>query len=157
MYYVRDARHDEITRLVTLSEKVMQESTYAHMHFDHDKVGNYIVGAILKQPGWFLRVIAEHESDDAVGGLICLTEISIFGRDKMAYDVTIMIDEEHRGKCLKQLIQMVHEYRDWAIKEGAKVIKFGVSSGINIDKASVFFERMGFARIGAMHGVRVGV
>lgn len=156
MYKVRDAVDKEVFRLVEISEKVLQESTYAHMTFDKEKSANYLYGAIVKQPGWFLRVIAD-DSDKLVGGILCVCETSLFGPDKLAYDITIMVDEEYRGKCLPQLIQIISEYKDWAIAEGAKLIKLGVSSGINIDKASAFFERLGFERIGSMHGFKVGV
>ena len=134
---------------------VLQESVYAHLHFDHDKCANWLVGAILEQPGWFMRVIAD-ENDEPIGGIVCVTETTLFGNDKVAYDVTIMVSKEHRGKCLRPLMNIIREYRDWAIADGAKLIKLGVSSGINIDKASVFMERMGFPRIGAMHGMRIG-
>lgn len=141
--------------LVQACHRVLQESVYSHLDFDDDKCGNWLVGAILEQPGWFMRVIAD-EDDTPIGGIVCLNETTLFGKDKVAYDVTIMIAAEHRGKCLRPLLQIIRDYRDWAIADGAKLIKLGVSSGINIDKASVFMERMGFPRIGAMHGMRIG-
>lgn len=156
MYTVRDAVDREVFKLVKISERVLKESpVYTLTAFDKEKSANYIYGAIMKQPGWFLRVIA-NDANEPVGGLLCLCTDLIYGPDKVAYDITIMIDEEHRGKCLPQLVQIVNEYKEWALEQGAKIIKFGVSSGINIDHASVFFERMGFARIGAMHGIIVG-
>lgn len=156
-YIVRSAHHHELDKLVEISRKVLLESVYSHMDFDKDKSANYICGAILGQPGWFLRVIARVSDDEPVGGIACYNQVSIFGKDKIATDVTIMIDAGHRGKCVRQMLQIIREFREWAIADGAKLIKIGVSSGINIDKASAVFERMGFARIGAMHGHRVGV
>ncbi len=157
MYFVRDALEIEVFQLTEISEKVLKESpTYTHMSYDREKSANYIYGAIAKQPGWFLRVIVEKASGSIVGGILCYCESTLYGPDKQAYDVTIMLDEEHRGKCLKQVIQIINEYKEWALKEGAKVIKMGVSSGLNIEKASMLFERLGFKHIGAMHAVIVG-
>lgn len=157
MYHVRDARGEELDKLARISERVLKEApTYTGMRFDLDKTANMIAGAILKQKGWFLRVIARDGDNEPVGGLICVCVDSTFGPDKIAYDITIMLDQEHRGKCLKQLIQIIEEYKAWAIAEGAKVVKMGVSSGLSVDGASMFFERLGFARIGAMHGFVVG-
>lgn len=151
-YSVRDAVDMETYDVVDVCERVLQEApTYSRMRFDRDKVANYVYGAIVKQPTWFLRVIVD-EDNKIVGGICCQCVESMNGPDKVAFDVTIMLDEEHRGKCLKQIIQIVEEYKEWAIAEGAVVIKMGVSSGINMDKASVFFETLGFKRIGAMHG-----
>lgn len=157
MYLVRDALPMEVFRLVEISEKVLSESTYAHMKFDKEKTANYIFDGIKKRDGWFLRVIVNEDRNEIVGGLLCICEPTLFGPDKVAYDITIMMDEEHRGRCVRQLVQVVDEYKSWAIEQGAKLIKLGVSSGINIDKASLFFEQLGFKRIGAMHGLQVGV
>ncbi len=134
---------------------MLAESVYSHLKFDHEKCANWLCGAILEQEGWFLRVIAD-DDNNPVGGIVCRNEVALFSDDKVAYDVTIMIAAEHRGKCLRALLQIIRDYRDWAVADGAKLIKLGVSSGINIDKASVFMERMGFPRIGAMHGMRIG-
>lgn len=156
MYVVRDAKDMEVFQLVDISRAVLAESpTYKDMIFDAEKSANYIYGAIMKHDGWFLRVIAD-ENDRIVGGLLGCLETTVFGPDKIAYDVTVMMEAEHRGRCVKQLVQIVEEFKQWGINSGAKLIKVGVSSGINIDKASMFFEHMGFERIGAMHGYNVG-
>lgn len=155
-YTVRDAVAMDLDKLVAISRRVLAEApTYTFTTFDENKCANYICGAILKQPGWFLRVIAD-ENDDAVGGLICYCEPFIYSGDKIAYDVTLMIDAEHRGKCLAQLIQLIDEYKAWALAEGAKVIKFGISSGISVAKGARFLERLGFRHIGSMHAIVVG-
>jgi hypothetical protein len=152
-YYVRDARKEEVFKLAERSRLVLLESTYAHMAFDANKTANYLYDAILKRPNWFLRVIAEQDTDEVIGGLLCYCEASLFGPDKVAYDITIMITKEHRGKCLRQLIQVIEEYKYWATLQGARIIKIGVSSGINIEKAERFLERIGFTKMGSMHGV----
>ena len=156
MYSVRDAVDKEVFRLVEISERVLKESpTYTHMKFDSEKAANYIYGAIMKHDGWFLRVIVD-ENNVIAGGLICVCEPMAFSPDKVAYDITIMVEEEHRGRCLPQLVQVIEEYKVWAVAQGAKLIKMGVSSGISIDSAAKFFERLGFERIGSMHGFKVG-
>lgn len=156
MYKVRDALPEEVFTLAELSERVLKESpTYTHMEFSKEKTANYIYSAIVKHDGWFLRVIVD-DSNQVVGGLICYCEPMVFSNDKVAYDITIMVDKDHRGRCLPQLVQVIEEYKEWAISQGAKLIKMGVSSGISIDSAAKFFERLGFDRIGSMHGFKVG-
>lgn len=152
MYRVRDAVLSDIYNMVEICEKILTEApTYTIMSFDREKSAHYVYNAIAKVPGWFLRVIVD-ENDKVVGGMLCICETSAFGPDKLAYDITIMIQEEYRGRCLPQIIQIVDEYKIWALKEGAKAIKIGVSSGLNIDKADKFFAMMGFDKIGAMYG-----
>lgn len=155
-YSVRDAVDTEVFALTDICEAVLKESpTYTHMIFDKMKVANQIYGCIMKQDGWFIKIIVD-EDDKPVGGLGAWCGISDFGPDKMAHDITIMLSEEVRGRCLKQVIELVDAYKEWALSCGAKVIKMGVSSSINIDKASVFFETLGFKRIGAMHAIVLG-
>ncbi len=156
-YSVRDAHNYEVFELVEICREVLQESvTYRHMDFNKEKSANYMMDGILKRPNTFMRVIVDSD-DKPVGGMMCVSEVAMFSNDKVAYDVTIMIDKAHRGRCIRQLIKIIEEYKQWATDEGCKIIKMGVSSGLNIDKAAQFFEHLGFERIGSMHGLRVGV
>ena len=158
MYKTRDAHGYEVDKLAAIAGRVLAEApTYTRMDFDHEKTANYIAGAILKQDGWFLRVIAREEDDEPVGGVIGVCEMALFGNDKVAYDVTMMIDKEHRGKCTKEFVECCDLFLEWGLLQGAKIIKLGVSSGIKIDSAEKMLERIGFARIGSMHAFIVGV
>jgi GNAT superfamily N-acetyltransferase len=155
-YRIRDAVDTETFALADICEAVLKESpTYTHMIFDRMKCANTIYSCIMRQNGNWAKIIVD-ENDRPVGGLGAWCGESDFGPDKVAHDITIMLDEEIRGRCLKEVIQLVEEYKNWATQNGAKVIKMGVSSGINIDKASKFFETLGFKRIGAMHGLVLG-
>lgn len=155
MYSVRDPNVDDMEEMVNITERVWNESFYAPLAFSHEKTLNYIYGAVVKQPNWFARIIVD-ENNKPVGGLIGYCESMLSSNDLIAYDVSMLIDKDHRGRCLKEFVQVIEEFKQWSIKSGAKVIKVGVSSGINIDKASAFIERLGFARIGALHGMTVG-
>lgn len=156
MYYLRDAHDYEVDILTKKAGEVWSEMVYGHMKFDHEKTANALCGAILKQPGWFLRVIAHRHSEEVVGALLGICEEALCSKDKMATDVTIMVDATHRGHCTRQVIELLQEFRDWGIREDAKIIKIGVSSGINMDKFSLFMEKLGFARVGAIHAMVVG-
>jgi len=156
-YTVRDAYGHEVDKLAAIVGRILAEApTYSRLAFDHEKTANTIAGAILKQPHWFLRVIADSD-DEPVGGICGVNPISDFGSDRIAHDITMMIEKAHRGHCTRQFIQCCEEFRDWAIADGAKIVKLGVSSGIKIDSISAFLERLGFARIGGMHAHIVGV
>lgn len=156
-YRIRDAEPMDVFALVDISAKIMKETVYAHMTFDKEKTANYLYDAIIKRPGWFLRLISPADSNEIAGGLLCYCEPTLYGPDKLAYDVTVAVAEEHRGRCLRQLIAVIEEYKAWAEKEGAKLIRMGVSSGLNIDKADGFFEKLGFERVGALYAIRLGV
>ncbi len=156
-FIVRDPHRYEVDKLAAIAGRGLAEApTYERLAFNHDKTANYMAGAILKQAGWFLRVIAVKETDEPVGGIIGILEETLFGPDKIAVDVAMLIDKPYRGKCIREFIQCCDDFRDWGIANGAKVVKLGVSSGIKIDSISNFLERIGYARIGSMHAYIVG-
>ncbi len=155
-YSVRDARGGDVDKITAVVGRVLAEApTYARLTFDHEKTANLIAGCILKQDGWFIRIIVD-AFDEPVGGICGVIEQSMFGPDKTATDVTMMIDKEHRGLCVREFTQCCLDYKDWALANGAKIVKLGVSSGIRIDAISVFLERLDFVRIGGMHAYIVG-
>lgn len=155
-YTVRDARGGDVDKLAAIIGRVLAEApTYERMTFDHEKTANVIAGCILKQDGWFIRVIAD-ENDEPVGGIAGFIETSLFGPDKVAQDITMMIDKPYRGRCVREFIRCCCDYRAWAISNGAKIVKLGVSSGMKIDSISAALERLSFIRIGAMHANIVG-
>lgn len=157
-FIVRDAHDYEIDKLAAIVGRVWNESpTYTRLTFDHEKTVNYLAGAILKQEGWFLRVIALADTDEPVGGLAGVCEPLLCSSDKIAYDISMMIDKPYRGKCFREFVQCCEDFRAWGLANGAKIVKVGVSSGIKIDSVSDLLERIGFVRIGAMHAHIEGV
>ena len=157
MYQVRDAEMRDVYVLADIIKRVLDESiTYSHLTFDRDKTANFLVDGIKKRKGTFLRIIVD-ETDTPVGGLMGWVQEPVTSRDIVADDITMMVDVEHRGKCIKQFLQVIMEYKDWAVSENAKLIKIGISSGMKVDSASRFLEKLGFERVGAVHAFRVGV
>lgn len=155
-YTVRDAHGYEVDKLASLVHRVWDESIYAPLTFDHGKTANLLVEGILHRPGWYLKVIEHCDSGEPVGGLLGRLEVIATSPDSVAYDISMMIDKDHRGKCIKQFIELMHDFAEWGKNNGAKIIKVGVSSGIKVDSASAFLERLGFKRAGSMHSMIVG-
>lgn len=149
-YIVRDAREEEVDEITTIIGEILGETIYSALTFDHDMCANMVMGAILKQSGWFLRLVADEQSDKAVGGLLGWCGQFITSKDKIAHDVAMMIQLQHRGRCIRQFLQVVDEYKTWAHNDGAKIVKIGVSSGLKIDAFVELFERVGWKRTGAI-------
>lgn len=149
-YTVRDAHTEEVDNITHIIEEVLSGTIYSTLSFDHDMCANMVMCGILKQQGWFLRVIADEKNDKAVGGLLGWCGEFICSKDKIAHDVAMMIQQQHRGRCIRQFLQVVEEYKTWALNEGAKVVKIGVSSGLKIDAFVELFERVGWTRTGAI-------
>lgn len=150
MYVVRDAHVEEVDEIAAIVGEVWNETIYAPLSFDHNMCANMMMGAILKQSGWFLRIIADRQSGKAVGGLLAWCGLLHCSHDKVAHDVAMMIQLQHRGRCVRQFLQLVEEYKMWALADGAKIVKIGVSSGLKIDAFVELFERVGWKRTGAI-------
>lgn len=151
-YIVRKPLDIDIEKLTDLGERVHGETIYSHLAYDRDKVANLIAGAILEQPNWWMRVIALDRA--IVGGMICVAEQALCSSDVITRDVTIMVDKQHRARCLKQLVEMVELYKAWSVEQGAKIIFLGASSGVNVDGASKLFTALGFDYTGVLHTIR---
>lgn len=149
-YVVRDAHFEEVDDCAKIVGEVWSETIYATCAFDLDKCANMMMGGILKQDGWFLRVIADEVSGKPVGGLLGFCGLLHCSSDKVAYDVAMMVQMQHRGRCIRQFLQIVDEYKTWARADGAKIVKIGVSSGIKVDAFVDLFERAGWKRTGAI-------
>lgn len=158
-YTVREPHNYELDKLVDIVKNGLAESpTYCRLSFDHEKMVQHVASAILKQHGWFIRVIATEDEDEPVGGLMGYSEELVFSTDKIASDIVMVVAKEHRGRCTRAFIQCIEDFRAWALSdEKVKIIKLGVSSGMKIDAVSNVLERLGFVRIGAMHAHLVGV
>lgn len=155
-YVVRDAHGYEVDKLAAIAGRTLAElPVYLRLAFDHKKTANALAGAIAKQDGWYLRIIAD-ENDEPVGGIFGGCMESICGPDKIAFDITIMIDKPHRGKCIREFVQCCEDFQEWGIAQGAKVIQIGASSGMKVDSISNMLERIGFVRVGAIHAHVIG-
>lgn len=153
-YHVRNARMDEVPLLVTMGYKLHRESsTFRHMDYDVKKVAELGARAVLDESELFLRVIANKSDDVAVGMFLACMSTSYFGKDRVANDMLIMVEKEHRGHCYYQLQEIAGEYKLWARERGAKVIWLATSTGIETDKTSMLFASLGFPPVGKLHGL----
>lgn len=150
-YSVRAARMDELLHLVQLGHRMQQESpTFRNMDYDYMKVAEMGAAAIHDSDRLFLRVIVNSD-DVAVGMLLCELQDSYFGKDKVAMDRLLVLEPLHRGHCMRQIQQVIGEYKDWARSNGAKLVMLATTTGIESDKTKMLFEYLDFAQIGTVH------
>jgi GNAT superfamily N-acetyltransferase len=150
-YSMREARTEEAVIVAEFAAMIHAESSYASMDFDPLKATTIASTCIREQHG-FCRLIV---NDQPVGVLMGFMAPSWFGHDQIAADVIFYIRPEHRGRCLRQVKQIVHEYRDWALQLGAKRIQLATSTHYDIDKTARLYEKLGFPRSGTSHTMLV--
>lgn len=154
LYLVREARMDELYHLVEMGDRMHKESsTFRHMNYDYNKVAQLGATAMQDDSELFLRVIARKENDVAVGMFLARIDTSYFGTDRIASDLLIMVEKEHRGHCYYQMQEIAREYKSWARERDAKIIWLATSTGIETDKVSMLFSSLGFPPVGKLHAL----
>jgi GNAT superfamily N-acetyltransferase len=149
-YRVRVPEHGEIKYLVSMARRLHDNSAFRNMDFDEDQVER-LGHMSLENKTMFLRIIEHAPTNVPVGLLLAVLQPSFFGRDLVANDMTLLVEEEHRGKCFDAIKYLTAMYRDWAQTLGAKRVYLGTSTGIDPERARKTFEACGFHQIGTLH------
>lgn len=139
---LRFATPDDMPDIVGLGRIMHEESSFAPMNFDSDRVKETI--GDLMEKNQFV-VVAEDINGEIVGGLAGFVEQSWFGNDDVANDLALFIHPDHRGGFLAA--RLVKVFVKWAKLAGAKQIRPGVISGCEL--AEKLYERIGFKRCGS--------
>lgn len=146
---LRMATVDDLPAIVMLGRVMHQESSFAPMNYDMDRVKETISDLINKSQ---FVVVAEDKNGKVIGGMVGMVTQSWFGRDMVANDLALFVASDARGGVAA--IKMMKAFVHWAKLAGAKQIRPGVTTGHA--RAEKLFERLGFARCGAsfvMEGV----
>lgn len=146
---LRMATVDDLPAIVMLGRGMHQESSFAPMNYDMDRVKGTISDLINKSQ---FVVVAEDKNGKVIGGMVGMVTQSWFGRDMVANDLALFVASDARGGMAA--IKMMKAFVHWAKLAGAKQIRPGVTTGHA--RAEKLFERLGFARCGAsfvMEGV----
>lgn len=146
---LRMATVDDLPAIVMLGRVMHQESSFAPMNYDMDRVKGTISDLINKSQ---FVVVAEDKNGKVIGGMVGMVTQSWFGRDMVANDLALFVASDARGGMAA--IKMMKAFVHWAKLAGAKQIRPGVTTGHA--RAEKLFERLGFARCGAsfvMEGV----
>jgi L-amino acid N-acyltransferase YncA len=143
------ATPDDLPAIVVLGRVMHEESSFAPMDYDVDRVKETISDLMNKSQ---FVVVAEDKNGEVIGGMAGMVTQSWFGNDMVANDLALFIHPDHRGSML--VVRLVKTFVHWAKLAGAKQIRPGVISGSRT--AEALYDRLGFTRCGAtfcMEGV----
>jgi hypothetical protein len=149
-YRVRVPGHDEIKYLVSMGRRLHDNSAFRNMSYDSEQVEK-LGHMALANGTMFLRIIEHIPTEVPVGILLAYLQPTYFGRDLVANDMLLLVEEEHRGKCFDAIRYITSMYRDWAQAAGAKRIYLGTSTGVDPEKTRTVLEKCGFHQIGTLH------
>ena len=139
---LRMATPDDLPAIVVLGRVMHEESSFAPMDYDVDRVKETISDLMNKSQ---FVVVAEDTNGEVIGGMAGMVTQSWFGNDMVANDLAVFIHPDHRGGLLA--VKLIKTFVHWAKLAGAKQIRPGVVSGSRT--AEALYDRLGFTRCGA--------
>lgn len=139
---LRMATPDDLPAIVVLGRVMHQESSFAPMDYDVDRVKETISDLMNKSQ---FVVVAEDTNGEVIGSMAGMCTQSWFGSDMVANDLALFIHPDHRGGMLA--VKLIKTFVHWAKLAGAKQIRPGVVSGSRT--AEALYDRLGFTRCGA--------
>lgn len=144
---LRLATSDDLADIARLGHLMHQESSFAPLDYDVDRVKETI-GCLIDKNQFV--VVVEDTNGEIVGGMAGMVEQSWFGGDMIANDLALFLDPAVRGGRLA--FRLVAAWITWAKMAGAKQLRPGVVSGSKA--AEEMYERMGFQKTGATFCMR---
>jgi len=148
---IRPGRYDDIEKLIEMGERMHKESAYAFLPFDRDKVRRLMISYINDHETQ-CGLVAE-EGGVVVGMFAGYLSDYFFCDEKVACDIILYVDREHRGSSAA--VRLVRGFCNWARERGAREICLGVSTEINPRTTGRFYEKMGLSYSGSLYKQRL--
>ena len=144
---LRRATADDIEEGMELGRRMHEESQFAFLPFDREKVRRYL-GHILSNSEHYCVFVVEHEGR-LIGLLVGQVMEYFFCREPLCDDVLLFVDRDQRGSVAS--LALVRAYLEWSRSKGAREARVAVSTGIDIDRTGAFLQRLGFRRVGGVY------
>lgn len=141
---IRVATHDDVPSLVALGQILHDTSSYSALGYDPEKVARQVEALINGAGGVFVA-----DRDGQVIGFIggALTE-HWFSGDKVAFDYSFFVHPQYRHGVIA--VRLVQAFEHWARASGAKQIRMGITTAINIEGTARLFKALGFENAGVL-------
>lgn len=148
---IRSPRPADLDAIVEMGERMHEESVYAFLPYDREKVQR-LFHAFIHHPETWGGFVAEDEGKviGMIGGF--LTDY-FFCDEKLASDMILFLEKPYRGGLTAG--RLIRAFEQWAIDRGARELCLGISTGVNIDNTGKFYEHMGMTRVGAVYKRRL--
>jgi GNAT superfamily N-acetyltransferase len=130
----------DIDTVIKLGVSMHQESYFKHFNYNGEKLNNFLSHMVLT-PEQYCALVAEKDGT-IIGFFLGFTNEHWFGTDRMSCDLACYIIPSERGSMAG--VKLMKAYEEWANSNNVKEIVIGVSTGINTDRTSGLFKRLGY-------------
>lgn len=148
---IRPGRYEDIEQLIEMGERMHNEGAYAFLPFDREKVRRLMISYINDRETQ-CGLVAE-EAGVVVGMFAGYVSDYFFCDEKVACDMILYVDREHRGSSAA--VRLIRAFRDWAGERGSRELCLGVSTQINTETTGRFYEKMGLSLSGGLYKQRL--
>lgn len=148
---VRPATSADVDAIVALGERMHEESAYAFLPYEREKVRG-VIQRFIDQPETEFGRVAES------GGRV----VAMFGgyltryffcHETLACDMVLFVDPEFRGGTAAA--RLIRAFRDWARERGAREVALGTSTNVHPEATGRFYEKMGLDWVGGLYKQRL--
>jgi GNAT superfamily N-acetyltransferase len=144
---IRTPTYADIEVLLDLGAKLHQESAYAFLPYDRDKVRGLIINYIEDND---TRCGLVAESDGSIIGMIGGYLIDYyFCNETLVNDEVLFVKPDHRGGMTA--VRLIDRLRQWAKDRGARELCLGISTNVRIEATGKLYERLGFTHVGGIY------
>lgn len=146
---IRAATHDDIPRLVELGQLLHDTSSYASSGINPEKVAT-LLGQLIDGLG---VVFAAEVGGEVVGGFAGAITEQWFSDDLIAFDYSLFIEPDKRHGLTA--LKLILAFQNWAKAKGAKEIRMGITTGMNVEGTSRLYRHLGFKYVGPLFQMEV--
>ena len=140
---IRQGDVDDIMQLVELGKEMHEEApSFNQMDYDPKKLVQ--LGIVLSEQGGMF--LAEKDNDEVIGMFLGVIVPHFFGSDLMANDLCLFVKKKYRGGTAAP--RLVKAFEKWAFASGAKVLRYGVSTGVEAERTLKLYEKLGYKQTG---------
>lgn len=139
---IRPAQLSDVTRIVEIGAVLHYTSAYRRISFNRAKVAT-LMQSLINGAG--VVFVAERDGQ-VVGGIAGGVTAHWFSDELVGYEYSFFVLPEARHGLIatKLLIAM----KAWCKAKGAKALRIGITTGINVEGTARFYRSMGFTDAG---------
>jgi len=139
---IRPATMADTMRIVEIGEALHRESTYRDIPYCRDKV-IALMRSLIQGGG---VVFVAEKGGEVVGGIAGGVTSHWFSDELTGFEYSFFVLPEHRHGlvAMKLLLAM----KAWCTSKGARTLRIGITTGINVEGTARFYRHMGFRDAG---------
>tara|TARA_B100000745_G_scaffold296315_1_gene241537 strand:+ start:871 stop:1368 length:498 start_codon:yes stop_codon:yes gene_type:complete len=137
---IRKADTDDIPSLVRLGREMHEEApTFDMVDFDEEKLTALAASPAMTDHG--ASFLAE-VNGEAIGMFCGVIVPHYFGNALMANDLCLFVTKSRRGGTAAY--RLIKAFESWAFANGAEVLRFGISTGVDAERTLKLYEKLGY-------------